>query len=64
MYYYGYSGGGSTSPCCYNSYPGYGYGGGYGYAGGYGYGYGAAIILVLFILLVVVFGAGFLNYNN
>lgn len=48
----------------------YGYSGGYGnpcyypYYGGSGYGYGAAIILVLFILLVVVFGAGFLNYNN
>ena len=52
MYYYGYSGGyGNTgyNTCC----PTYG-----------GYGYGAAIILVLFILLVVVFGAGFLNYNN
>lgn len=62
MYYYGYSGGYGTNG--YNNYcPTYG---GYGY-GGYGnngYGYGAAIILVLFILLVVVFGAGFLNYNN
>jgi len=61
MYYYGYSGGYGNSygynPCC------NGYGGGYGYSNG-GYGYGAAIILVLFILLVVVFGAGFLNYNN
>lgn len=60
MYYYGYSGGygntGYNSYCC-PSYGNYGYGNG-------GYGYGAAIILVLFILLVVVFGAGFLNYNN
>ena len=56
----GYSGGygntGYNNYCC-PSYGNYGYG--YG-----GYGYGAAIILVLFILLVVVFGAGFLNYNN
>lgn len=62
MYYYGYSGGYGNSygmnQCC----PTYGYGN-YGYGNG-GYGYGAAIILVLFILLVVVFGAGFLNYNN
>ena len=65
MYYYGYSGGygnsyGYNNCCC----PTYG-NTGYGY-GGYnnGVGYGAAIILVLFILLVVVFGAGFLNYNN
>lgn len=58
MYYYGNSGGYGVNPCYYN-YPTYGnnYGSG-------GYGYGAAIILVLFILLVVVFGAGFLNYNN
>lgn len=54
--YYGY-GGGYSNPCCYPQYYG-------GYGGGCGYGYGAAIILVLFILLVVVFGAGFLNYNN
>ena len=60
MYYYGYSGGyGNTG---YNTWcPTYG---GYGYNNYGGYGYGAAIILVLFILLVVVFGAGFLNYNN
>ena len=60
MYYYGYSGGyGNTgyNTCC----PTYG---GYGYNNYGGYGSGAAIILVLFILLVVVFGAGFLNYNN
>jgi len=61
MYYYGYSGGYGNSygynGCC----PNYG---GYGYGNGNSYGYGAAIILVLFILLVVVFGAGFLNYNN
>ncbi len=60
MYYYGYSGGYGNSygynQCCPT------YGNGYGY--GNSYGYGAAIILVLFILLVVVFGAGFLNYNN
>lgn len=55
MYYYGYNGGYGTVPYSYG-YPGYGYGG-YGYSGGYG----AAIILVLFILLVVVFGAGFIN---
>lgn len=62
MYYYGYSGGyGNTgyNNCC-PTYAGYGYTG----YGNNGYGYGAAIILVLFILLVVVFGAGFLNYNN
>lgn len=61
MYYYGYSGGYGNSygmNCC--NQPCYG---NYGY-GNSGYGYGAAIILVLFILLVVVFGAGFLNYNN
>ena len=60
MYYYGYSGGYGNAygynQCCPT------YGNGYGY--GNSYGYGAAIILVLFILLVVVFGAGFLNYNN
>lgn len=62
MYYYGYNGGyGVNNQCC--GYPSYGYGG-YGGYGQNGYGYGAAIILVLFILLVVVFGAGFLNYNN
>ena len=56
MYYYGgYNGGyGNVSPCT-AYYPAYTTG---------GYGYGAAIILVLFILLVVVFGAGFLNVNN
>lgn len=55
--YYGYSGG-YGNPCCGGySYPQY-------YGGCGGNGYGAAIILVLFILLVVVFGAGFLNYNN
>ena len=61
MYYYGYSGGygnGMYNGCCPN------YGGGYGGYGNNGLGYSAAIILVLFILLVVVFGAGFLNYNN
>ena len=64
MYYYGYSGGYGNSYGYNNCCPTYG-NMGYGY-GGYGnnYGYGAAIILVLFILLVVVFGAGFLNYNN
>lgn len=56
MYYYGYNGGYGNS-CCYPQYS-------YGYGGCGGSGYGAAIILVLFILLVVVFGAGFLNYNN
>lgn len=64
MYYYGYSGGYNTNPCC----SGYGNNYGYGYPsyGYYGssYGYGAAIILVLFILLVVAFGAGFWNQNN
>ena len=54
MYYYGYQGGYN------NYYPTYGnYG--YGYGCGNSYGYTGAIILVLFILLVVVFGAGFLN---
>lgn len=53
MYYYGY---GSNYG---GYYPTYG-----GYNSGNNYGYSAAIILVLFILLVVVFGAGFLNYNN
>ena len=49
MYYYGYNGG--YSP--YSSYyPNYNYS---------SYGYTWAIVLVLFILLVVVFGAGFLN---
>lgn len=61
MYYYGYSGGYGNSygmnNCCAPCYGNYGY-------GNSGYGYGAAFILVLFILLVVVFGAGFLNYNN
>ena len=57
MYYYGYNGGYST-PYGYGC-PNYGCGGGYG-----GCGYGAAIILVLFILLVVVFGAGFLNNGS
>lgn len=57
MYYYGYNGGyGNINPCCYPTYP--------TYTCGNGYGYGAAIILVLFILLVVVFGAGFINCNN
>ncbi len=58
MYYYGYNGYGSNNTCCggYGGYPQYGYP-----ATG---GYGAAIILVLFILLVIVFGAGFLNYGN
>ncbi len=56
MYYYGYNGGYGANACCYPQQYSYGCGGGYGY--------GAAIILVLFILLVVVFGAGFLNYNN
>ena len=60
MYYYGYSGGYANNG--YNNYcPTYG---GYAYNNYGGYGYTAAIILVLFILLVVVFGAGFLNYNN
>lgn len=58
MYYYGYNGYGSSN-CCPNMYQSYGYP-----AGSNGYGYGAAIILVLFILLVIVFGAGFLNYGN
>lgn len=57
MYYYGYGAnyGNNYGGCC----PTYG-----GYNYGNNYGCGAAIILVLFILLVVVFGAGFLNYNN
>ncbi len=56
MYYYGgYNGGYSSMSPCTAYYPVYGTS---------GYGYGAAIILVLFILLVVVFGAGFLNVNN
>lgn len=60
MYYNGYSYGYSNSnPCCGGSY-GYPM---YGYYGG-GYGYSGAIILVLFILLVVAFGAGFLNQNG
>lgn len=58
MYYYGYQGGYNNNYC---STPYYG---NYGYGYGSGYGYTGAIILVLFILLVVVFGAGFLNYNN
>lgn len=58
MYYYGYSGGyGNTNPCCQSYMPAYGY-------GGSNYGCGGAFILVLFILLVIVFGAGFLNYGN
>lgn len=57
MYYYGYQGGYGSNYCC----PSYGY----GYSNGYGsQGYTGAIILVLFILLVIVFGAGFLNNNN
>ncbi len=55
MYYYGYQGGYN------NYYPTYGGYGNYGYGCGNSYGYTGAIILVLFILLVVVFGAGFLN---
>lgn len=60
MYYYGYNGYGNTMPYggVQSCYPAYGYG------VNRGYGYGAAFILVLFILLVVVFGAGFVNYNN
>lgn len=52
MYYYGYNGGYNYNP----TYTNYGYSNGYGYTG--------AIILVLFILLVVVFGAGFINNGN
>ena len=60
MYYYGYNGGYTTGNSVgYNTYPGYSYG---GYSNGYGF--SAAMILVLFILLVVIFGAGFLNGNN
>lgn len=62
MNYYGYTSGYGVNPYAYS------YGGCYNttpyYGGGYGFGYGAAIILVLFILLVVVFGAGFLNGNE
>ena len=61
MYYYGYQGGYNNNYC---STPYYGNYTNYGYGYGNGYGYTGAIILVLFILLVVVFGAGFLNYNN
>lgn len=62
MYYYGYNGYGNTMsyPGMQQCYPSYGYYGNYGSNSGYG----AAIILVLFILLVVVFGAGFINGNN
>lgn len=52
MYYYGYNGG---------------YQGGNYMTGNYGYsnyGYGPAIILVLFILLVIIFGAGFINNSG
>ncbi len=55
MYYYGYQGGYGSNYC----YPTYGY----GYSNN-SYGYTSAIILVLFILLVIVFGAGFINNNN
>ena len=57
MYYYGYNGYGNSfgNQCC----PSYGYPA-YGGNGGYG----AAFILVLFILLVIVFGAGIINYGN
>jgi ABC-type sugar transport system permease subunit len=56
MYYYGgYNGGyGNMNP--YTAY--------YPTYNSASNGYGAAIILVLFILLVVVFGAGFLNVNH
>ena len=58
MYYYGYNTG--YNPSYYsNPYSSYGQ----MYSGG-GYGYTGAIILVLFILLVVVFGAGFINNGN
>lgn len=59
MYYYGYNGYGTNANACCG---GYGYPQ-YGYPAG-GCGYGAAIILVLFILLVIVFGAGFLNNGH
>lgn len=53
MYYYGYQGGYNNCLAPY---------------GGYTYQTtntsSVAFILVLFILLVVVFGAGFVNYNN
>ena len=61
MNYYGYTSGYGMNPYAYS------YGGCYSgmpYYGGNSFGYGAAIILVLFILLVVVFGAGFINYNE
>ncbi len=55
MYYYGYNGGYTNgNSMMYNNYP---------YVGN-NYGYGAAIILVLFILLVIIFGAGFINNSN
>ena len=59
MNYYGYTSGYGMNPYAYS------YGGCSNFTPYYGggYGYGAAIILVLFILLVVVFGAGFLNNN-
>lgn len=56
MYYYGYQGGYGQNMGCY---PSYGYYSNYGSSG-----YTSAIILVLFILLVIVFGAGFINNNN
>ena len=56
MYYYGYNGSYQQMP-----YTNYGY-----YYPNYSNGgsYSVAIILVLFILLVVVFGAGYVNNNN
>ena len=55
MYYYGYNQGYYPGSYTYGySYPTY----------GNGQWYTGAIILVLFILLVVVFGAGFINNNN
>ena len=53
MYYYG-----GYNTGAYNNqgyYPGY-------YSNNYGY--GPTIILVLFILLVIIFGAGFINNQN
>lgn len=58
MYYYGYSGGYNSNPCC----PGYGYPVP-AYTNNNNQGYGAAIILVLFILLVIVIGARAFNIN-
>ena len=55
MYYYGYNSG-YSSPYA-SPYGGYPYQIGCNSTGGYT----GAIILVLFILLVVVFGAGFIN---